>query len=841
MRIKVLFLLFFGLSVNFLPAQFALSGYVTDKDSGEALSFVSVYVKGRTDIGAVSNLSGYYQLSLPFGGDSLEIVFQYVGYQTESRFVLPKGPGRQRLDVVMSQVAIALESVEVTADAEDPAYAIMRKVIARREEIKTARPPHRCKAYVKGLIRLLDTPGEIFGEEVGDMGGMLDTSGKGVLYFSESFSELTIIPPDLKRERVIASKVSGSDDFGVNSAFNAGLDLYQNTLPFDRPIVSPIADQAMRFYRFHLQATYFDEEGREINRIRCWPRSADGPAFSGTLYVLEDEWVLTAAELSLSGSSMNQPALDSLVYRLSWIPLNRAWLPWAQSLQFNGHVLGFVFGGYFLNRYGEYAFPEKSVLQEEINKREVFVVEPDALEQGRTYFDSLRPLPLTEEERLDYRKKDSLQAIWESPAYMDSLDREANRFTSMALLGGYTHRNSRKRRQWGVYSPLAMSGFNAVQGLFYGSGGFFRQNYDKKGHRYLKLDARFDWGYAEHIFRPRGSAVFHFNEINRAELRLEGGLLLRSLNELPVPTTAQNELASLYVKRNLLRLYEQARVAASWKQELANGLWVDWQLATFRRRALRNHSQYSFLKRDAFYPTNHPDGKTPGEQLFAPHAGTLLSLSFRWYPGQRYMRLPDRKISLSEERPELGLHLRWAFPLSPFGKWEEGLAAGPDYLNLSLSYRQREWSWGPLGSVELFMQAGFFPFAPRLYFPDYYHFAGNRTYLMGRTQDMYRQFLRLPYFAYSTSAPYAELHWQHHFKGLLTDRIPLIRKWNIATVFSARALAVQNRRPYAELALGWENIGFGLFRFWRLDVAAGFSRGQKPDWGVFLSTSFGLL
>ena len=838
---------FFLTVLNPLYAQCVLSGTITDRNSGEPLSFVSVYVKGQTQLGAVSNLSGYYQLNLPVGADSLEIAFQYVGYRTEVRSVLPKGTAIS-LDVSLEQVALPLQGVEITADAEDPAYAIMRKVIARRDEIKAGRPAYECKAYVKGLIRLLDTPEQVFGQEVGDMGGVLDTAGTGVLYFSESFSELKVVPPDLRQERVIASKVSGSDDFGINSVFNAGLDVYENTLPFDRPIVSPIGDQALSFYRYRLEGTYFDAGGREINRISCWPRAKDGPAFAGMLYVLEDEWVLTAAELSISGASMNQPALDSLVYRLSWVPLGeqQAWLPWSQSLQFSGHVFGFVFGGYFMNRYGEYDFPEKAALKAQINKREVFVVEPDALEQGRTYFDSLRPLPLTEEEQLDYHKKDSLQAIWESPAYQDSLDRVANRFTTMALLAGYTHRNTRKRRQWGIYSPLSLTGFNAVQGVYYGSGGFFKQSFDKKGYRYLKLNAVFDWGYAEHILRPRASAVFHLNEMNQAELSLSGGLQASSLNGLPVPTAAQNELASLYAKRNLLRLYEKAWIGISWEQELWNGFWAEMSLSAFRRRALNNHSQYSFLKRDAFYPTNHPDGVSAGEEVFASHEGSLLEVEFRWQPGQRYMLLPDRKIPLGDARPEFGLSLRRAFPASlpfaclPCGEDGGGVGAALDYLYLKVSYRQREWSWGPFGKSELFLQAGFFPYAKQLYLPDQFHFAGNRTYLMGRTQDLYRQFLRLPYFKYSTAAPHAELHWQHHFGGLLTDHLPLIRKWNIATVFSARGLLVQDRQPYGELALGWENLGFGAFRFWRIDVAVGFAEGQRPDWGVFLSSSFDL-
>ncbi len=828
--------------------QSTLEGQVFDATTKEALPFVSIYLKQNGEMGAVSNMEGRYQLQLPKTEDSLEVIFQYIGYQTKTIQIWPKGPDPLHENVELQPVALPLQEVEVTADAEDPAYAIMRKVIARRKLIKDKRPAYRCKAYVKGLIRLLDTPEQIFGEEVGDLGGILDTSGRGVLYFSESLSLLHFSPPDRFHEQILATKVSGSDEFGFNSSLNANLDLYENTLPLQRPIVSPIADQALRFYRYQFEGSYFDESGREINRISCRPRQTDGPAFTGILYVLEGEWLLTAAQISITGASLNEPALDSLTWQLSWVPFEvkgqKNWLPLSQSLRFTGNLLGFVFGGYFINSYGEYAFPLKDEWKQQINKKELFAVLPDALEKGKTAFDSLRPLPLTEEEALDYRRKDSLKAIWESPAYIDSIDREANRFTPHALLIGYTHRNSRKWRSWGLFSPLQRAGFNAVQGLFYEFGGFFKQAYDKKSYRYLRLEANLNWGSAEHLFRPRTSLLFHFNELNRAALRLDLGIKLQSLNELPVPTAGQNELASLYNKDNLLRLYEKTEITGSWQQELWNGFKIKTSLSFFLRRTVENHSNYSILNRNKSYFTNHPDGRSPAVEIFPNHQVALIRFSLRWQPGQHYMLLPDRKIPLNSKLPALTLEGRWAAALKPtllpFGKWVEKESSPADYFHLNLQIRQKNLPLGPFGQSEYFFEAGFFPVTHQLYYPDLKHFWGNRTWLMGRAQHLYRQFLRLPYFSYSTTRPYAELHWQHHFHGLITDRIPLLRKANISSVFSARALAVRGRVPYAELAWGWENIGFSAFRFWRIDVVAGFSRLQKPDWGLFLSTSLNL-
>ena len=82
------------------------------------------------------------------------------------------------------------------------------------------------------------------------------------------------------------------------------------------------------------------------------------------------------------------------------------------------------------------------------------------------------------------------------------------------------------------------------------------------------------------------------------------------------------------------------------------------------------------------------------------------------------------------------------------------------------------------------------------------------------------------YYEFSnTSSFFAELHFEHHLNGLLTNKIPLFKKLNWNFVDGANALYINPHTQYAEVFVGLENI-FKLFRF---DVVGGFRNGYKPD------------
>ncbi len=91
--------------------KYTISGYVSDQASGEKLIGANVYDQ-RSRSGAVSNVYGFYSLTLPAG--EVELVVSYVGYGRKTlTFTLRKDTV---LNIALEQ-SLEIEAVTVTAEA----------------------------------------------------------------------------------------------------------------------------------------------------------------------------------------------------------------------------------------------------------------------------------------------------------------------------------------------------------------------------------------------------------------------------------------------------------------------------------------------------------------------------------------------------------------------------------------------------------------------------------------------------------------------------------------------------------------------------------------------------
>lgn len=90
----------------------SLNGFVRDRKTGETLTGVVVYPKGKTNISAGTNAYGYYSLSLPAGRH--EITFQNLGYQT---VIVPIVMGQDTtFNVELDEKSISLAGVKITGE-----------------------------------------------------------------------------------------------------------------------------------------------------------------------------------------------------------------------------------------------------------------------------------------------------------------------------------------------------------------------------------------------------------------------------------------------------------------------------------------------------------------------------------------------------------------------------------------------------------------------------------------------------------------------------------------------------------------------------------------------------
>jgi hypothetical protein len=103
----------FSLSVH--AQVFQVSGKVTDKQTGQALSGASVVCQ-HTTIGTTTNAEGMFTLNLPQGGYDLAIT--YSGFETQSLRINSQTENIRSLSVEMKQKEKSMEEVAITVSNE---------------------------------------------------------------------------------------------------------------------------------------------------------------------------------------------------------------------------------------------------------------------------------------------------------------------------------------------------------------------------------------------------------------------------------------------------------------------------------------------------------------------------------------------------------------------------------------------------------------------------------------------------------------------------------------------------------------------------------------------------
>lgn len=815
LRLLIYFLLL-SLSLN---AQ--ITGTVVD-DNNEILPFASIYVQG-TSRGTTSNIEGVYTLELPQG--EYQLIFQYVGYQ---QFIKKVNVGKApiQLDVQLRPEAMELTEVTVNANSEDPAYRVIREAIKKRQYYKELIQSFSCQSYIKGQIKVVDAPEQLLGQEIGDLQGSLDSNRQGIVYLTESQSNYYFQQPDEKKEVMISSKVSGDFNSGIswNSASDMELSLYDNFTPLGRQVISPIAENALSYYEYELLGTLFDEEGRLINKIKVKPKRGEDPVYSGNIYIVENLWLIQSIDMFVDAAAMKQPGLDSLHIRQVYVPIKAPdmWLKLSQSYTFEAGAFGFKTAGAIAAVFTDYEvnpnFPAGFFTNE------VFKVETDAAERSQVFWDSIRPMPLTQEEQLDYIKKDSIKVVIKSESYLDSVDQVRNKFKLTNLLGGYTFRRSYERQYFQINSPITTVQFNPVQGWYGALNMIYRKEYDDENLRWLELEPEVTYSFAEKKWRGTGRFSYNFNRTNYARLTLSGGVRTQQFNaEDPIHPTIATAYA-LFAHRNLVKLYDKSFGKIAYRQEIANGILLRAEAEYARRRPLLLNSDYSWKETESGYESNHPLSPDFYGSFFQENSILRMRLDVRLRAQQKYVTYPTHKWIQGSKFPDLWLSYEKAIKIEN---------SGVDYDKLSVEIRENYLPMGLVGYSEFRVGGGVFLNSNSAQFMDLFHFNGNETFI-GNPAKYMTNFKRLPYYEYSTNRHYFEAHYEHSFESFLLDKIPGISKLGLTTVVGANYLYTPDRGDYFEASLGIDRIGFGLLRFLRIDGIVSWGNDGFDGVGVLL-------
>ncbi len=850
---------------------------VIKADDGTPLAYATIFVK-QTGTGSASDQQGRYEVVLPPG--RYDVLFQYLGYESVSR-VVDVGSDFIEINLTLKTHVMMLQNVVVKAGKEDPAYTIMRKAIAKANYHTQQIDQYSAKVYIKGKGQLKDYPW--LAKKALEKEGIT----KDRVFISESVSEIKYTRPNKFEEKVIAVYSNGGNKNTAPNAYVFG-SFYQ---PEIAETVSPLSPKSFSYYRFEYLGSFKDQK-YEISKIKVTPRSRGDNVFEGLIYIVEDWWSIHSLELKATKMGIN------FNIKQLYNPIeDKAWLPVSQQFVVDGKVFGFEFEGQYLATVKEYKIKlnpelvveEMTVIDEKVQKEEARKIEqkfskknqelqqrlnegkevtrkelnqlvkeyekaeikeqkdPDVIMETSYKVDSLaykmdsifwvdmRPTPLTKEEERGYHVNDSLTEVErkrdEGDTLRSSNKKRKNGFQIYDIIVGDTYKMG-KTSDFRIHVPYG--GFNTVEGfnLIYRVSLYKRwvkrdtlDKTKKPETSRLEISPIARYAFSRELLSGKIRVDYRFK---KQRLTLESGRYVEQFNASNPIHPIINTMSSLLLGNNWMKIYERNFVDLNYVIRFndKHTFRTNWSWA--RRSELSNTTDFTFFRTNKEdYTPNAPVNFELPNTSFDPNRAFIGSISFETRPWQKYRIRNGSKSRVEGTSPLLSFNYR---------KGITGLAESEvKFDQIEIGFRHM-LKFGIRGNLDMKFQAGKFINSDKMYFMDFKHFDGNRTFLT--MSDPVGSFRLMDYYQNSTADQYFSANMHYHFRKFLATRLPKIRMFGMSENVFVNYLATPYSQNYTEVGYGLE----GILRVLRLEVAAAFRDGKYFENGfrVGIATSIAI-
>jgi hypothetical protein len=858
----IIFLVF--LLQNNLLAQ-GIRGTIKNNE-GEPLPFASIYIANLKD-GASSNINGEYEIHLPHGKH--QVLVQYIGYEPVQLEVDIQNDWLKK-DFKLSENAFVLKEVQVKSKAEDPAYTIMRKAIAKRKYHLLQYDSYEVRVYMKGTGEIKDVP--FFLEREMKKEGV----GLNEAYTSESVSEVKFEQPNKLEEKVISVHTSG----GTNGSPAPSLFIYQRF--YDNYIadefVSPLAQAAFSYYRFRYMGST-REGGIEVNKIKVTPRSRGEQVFEGYIFIIENQWAIHSVDLQTSymGFNIGIKRNYAEVAPKTWMPVTHRYRFWGKTLGFDVEYQYLANASNYVVKLNQDLLAQTEIIDEKVEEvpeevqqalpkekdellealtnedkmtrkqfrkvmkayekearkeqeepavlsNRTYTIDSLASKRDSAYWTEIRPLPLTEKEKKGYQRDDSLARV--EQARLTGIDSSGvikkDKFKVSHIFTGKKYDLS-PRTSLRIYPSLAQVYYNTVEGVNANLSLRLRHQYDSLRKSWtFKPAARY--GFESQAWYAKGQLAYRQKRGEQLHrFMLEGGSFVEQFNKAEPIYPHINTLSTLLFRKNYLKLYEKqyAEVAYTFKPSA----WVSLEtnLAWAQRKQLYNLADYSFFYSDQrIFSSNEPENIELANTGFQQHQALLLEANLSYRPIARYRIYNGKRIPLLGRSPEFSLQYR---------KGVAGaLSSDVDFDQIQLGMRH-DFNFGVRGNLAFDVKGGTFLNNKAMYFMDYQHFDGNRTFLS--SQDLLSSYRLLDYYTYSTNGSYMNAHMQYQFRKFLLTQLPELRFSGMRESVFLNYLKTTASPHYYEIGYSLDRV----FHLLRLEVAASFNNQSYKDMGLRIGIS----
>lgn len=813
--------------VTVLSFAQTFKGLVTD-DSGNPVPYAALYLR-ETKSGLTTDEHGRFHTQLPAGLYTCEVSSLGFVSQTFSFEMLDRDYEK---NIVLAERTYTLPEVNITKRNEDPAYAVMRKAIARAPYHRTQVKGYTAGTYLKGTGKATSIPAvlKLFKEV---RKGAKEWLGK--LFVLEEQQVVNFTAPNVWNNRVIAYKNSFPEEIQAEMGITM-INLYTPEI-FGK--VSPLHKGAFSYYRFRLDG-YFVEDGQMINKIHVIPRKEDNRLIEGDLFIVEDLWAVSAVNVNVRAGGMKaqikvtckevQPAV---------------FLPVSTTMSTSIDFMGLKAEASYLAAV-HYTDVKTDVQQMKTDKAKTVATakaavqpkkrkfeRPARVERKDTQVDSLadkrdsiywttvRSVPLRLEEVQSYQYKEKIILQDSLPGGRDRAEKNtvAGQVANV-IMWGKTFRTTNKKA-WLTLPGLSsyIPEYNFVDGFWLGMK--LKTGVKLSQASTLRFVPSFYYTTARKNWIGQGELTLDYAPRNRGRLSLSGGLLSADYNAESGESHLINAMSSSLFGHNHLKLYENTFLTVDHAIEPANGLLFSSSLSWQRRKMLDNHIRHSWFKRDA-------EPNIPENEAFRPMPeNDILKASFEleYTPAHYYHMSKGKKVYEASRYPTFAVKYDRAFPMSSSGYLTS-------YHLIQFSAKQKV-EFGMFNRLLWSVNAGTFRDAKNLQFPDFKHFASTRILVTERPFDT--GFSLLDNYALSTDTRWAQANVSWYTPYLLLKHLPFLSRKAFDEALHLRSIVIYGRRPYTELGY---SVGFSDMA--RVGVFVGFDCLKYHSVGVSLSLPLSL-
>ncbi|MGD9993730.1 MAG: DUF5686 and carboxypeptidase regulatory-like domain-containing protein [Salinivirgaceae bacterium] len=858
MAFKLFFLFLFLIPLNAYLQE--IRGTISN-DAGNPIAYATIYID-ELQTGTSANHLGKFTIKVSPG--TYHVNFRSMGYSPISKEI-EITTASVELQIVLPMQSYILAGVTVRADAEDPAYSIMRKAIARAPGFVKQAESFTSEVYIKGsavatkIPKVLQKRMEVNGEQ----------PQVGQVYVNESLNRMRFKAPDNYVQEVI----SVNNSFPMADENVPVIGLISNSIYESQPdfYISPFAPNAFSHYNYSYEGLLQDGAWF-IDKIKVTPKRKSKLLMEGYVYIVEDLWCLYSYDMILNPpyAELNIKQHYGPVKGNNYFPVNlfveaklafmgiKAEATYTTTIKYDSVVINPAFSQDKISRaisqakepVEEEEVPKNPKVQEietkleelytrdELSNREMMemqklmakkatlleeekkdnpleltsnykqIVNKDALKRDSVYWDSVRPVPASPEEKISYKKLEEKKAKEDSASW-------ASKAAKIALFGNYEWERSKK---FHLYYPgllnLRNYRFSPVDGWSFNQS--FKIYSKLDSIRALQIKGMAGYAFARESLFGKGQLTLWYNRLKNRILVLDGGYLANDFNNYTGTPEFMSSVYNLFLKENYIKFYNDAFIELTHETELIHGM--KWRIKTKYQQTseLQNNTNFSFLYPNKTFAANSPINKTISQANLDQSELFRISNTISYTPKQYFEISNGRKRNLHSKWPTFETSYNWAIPLttgfSAYHQLEFGLQQTIDYYSVSSIYYRAN--------------AGVFFNKEHMHFSSFKHFKTISEFFT--IQNFRDGFFLLNNYEYSTATHYLETQFRYTTQFLILKRLPIISNQYWTENLYLNTLWVDKHSPYYEAGYSLGQIMFAG----ELGVFVGFKGSEFHGVGI---------